>query len=145
VKQGQMIQMMARLVGVVFVAVGVLGFVPGITTNYDDLGFAGADSDAELLGLFQVSVLHNLIHIGFGLIGIALARSWEGARTFLLVGAVTYLALFVYGLVVGPESDANFVPLNWADDAFHLALGLFMLAAWGMNKDDRDKLSVGGT
>ena len=57
-----------------FLAVGVLGFVPGITTHYDQLTFAGHHSDAALLAIFNVSVLHNLVHLAFGVAGIALAR-----------------------------------------------------------------------
>ena len=57
-----------------FLAVGVLGFVPGITTHYDQLTFAGHHSDAALLAIFNVSVLHNLAHLAFGVAGIALAR-----------------------------------------------------------------------
>ena len=49
-----------------FLLVGILGFIPGITTGYDDLSFAGHHSEAELLGIFQVSVLHNLVHVAFG-------------------------------------------------------------------------------
>ncbi|HLU43103.1 MAG TPA: DUF4383 domain-containing protein, partial [Microthrixaceae bacterium] len=49
----------AGLVGVVFLLVGVLGFIPGITTNYDAMEFAGHESGAELFGVFQVSILHN--------------------------------------------------------------------------------------
>jgi hypothetical protein len=63
-----------RCSGAVFLAVGVLGFVPGITTHYDQLTFAGHHSDAALLGIFNVSVLHNLVHLAFGVAGIALAR-----------------------------------------------------------------------
>jgi hypothetical protein len=58
----------------VFLAVGVLGFVPAITTHYDQLTFAGHHSDAALLGIFNVSVLHNLVHLAFGVAGIALPR-----------------------------------------------------------------------
>ncbi len=47
--------------------VAVLGFVPGITTSYSELSFAGHESEAKLLGLFQVSVLHNIVHGLFGL------------------------------------------------------------------------------
>jgi hypothetical protein len=57
------IQSLALLFAVVFIAVGILGFVPGITPHYGDLGFAGDDSDAKLLGLFQVSILHSFVHI----------------------------------------------------------------------------------
>src|SRR4051795_10555843 len=78
----------ALAVGVVFLLVGVLGFIPGITTNYDDLTFAGHESQAKLLGIFQVSVLHNIVHILFGLAGIAMARTRSGARTYLIGGGV---------------------------------------------------------
>lgn len=50
---------MAVVAGVVFLAVGVLGFIPGVTTDFDTLTFAGAESEAMLLGVFQVSVLHT--------------------------------------------------------------------------------------
>ena len=73
-KFGRPVQKAALAVGAVFLPVGVLGFVPGITTNYDQLTFAGHHSDAALLGIFNVSVLHNLVHLAFGVAGIALAR-----------------------------------------------------------------------
>jgi len=79
-------------VGLVFLLVGILGFIPGITTHYSDLAFAGHDSSAKLLGIFQTSVLHNLIHIAFG-VGILMARTPEGARTYLIGGGVAYLAV----------------------------------------------------
>jgi hypothetical protein len=116
------------LVGLVFLVVGVLGFIPGITTNYDELKFAGHDSDAQLLGIFDVSILHNIVHLLFGVAGIALARTLEGARTYLLGGGVIYLALFVYGAVWGAdEGGANFIPMNWADNILHIVLGVGMV------------------
>ncbi len=122
------LQTVAMLVGIVFLLVGILGFIPGITTNYDDLKFAGHNSDAELLGLFQVSILHNIVHLLFGIAGLALARTWEGARQFLIGGGVIYLVLFVYGLIFHGESGANWIPVNWADNILHLVLGLGMVA-----------------
>jgi Domain of unknown function (DUF4383) len=122
------VQMLATLVAAVFLLVGILGFIPGITTNYDDLSFAGHDSDAKLIGVFQVSVLHNIVHLLFGLVGLALARTWEGARQFLIGGGVIYLALFVYGLFSsGKDTGVNWIPLNWADTILHLVLGLGMV------------------
>lgn len=114
--------------GAVFVLVGILGFIPGITTNVDDMTFAGEDSGAELLGIFQVSVLHNLVHLLLGIVGLWAARLWATARVYLLATGVVYLALFVYGMVIDRESDANFVPLNSADDWLHLVLAVAMLA-----------------
>jgi hypothetical protein len=111
------------LVGVLFLLVGILGFVPGITSNYDELKFAGHNSDAQLLGIFDTSVLHNIVHLLFGIAGIALAKTWEGARTYLIGGGLIYLLLFVYGAIWHGENGANWVPMNWADNILHLALG----------------------
>lgn len=129
----------ARIVGVVFLLVGVLGFIPGITQNYEDLKFAGHDSDAELLGIFQVSVLHNVVHLLFGVAGIALSRTREGARTFLLGGGALYLVLWLYGYVTAQRSGANFVPMNVEDDYLHFLLGAGMIALGLVLGRDRDR------
>ncbi|QOC95203.1 DUF4383 domain-containing protein [Micromonospora craniellae] len=121
-------QLAALVVAVVFLLVGVLGFVPGITTNYGELSFAGHHSEARLLGIFQVSVLHNLVHLAFGVVGLALARSLGGARLFLIGGGAVYLVLWIYGLVVVDRGAANFIPVNGADNWLHLGLALGMLA-----------------
>ena len=127
-KDRSAVQSAALLVGILLFAVGILGFVPGITTRYGDVSFAGHDSGAKLLGIFQTSILHNVIYLVFGLAGIAMARSWEGARTFLIAGGTIYLVLFVYGLLAHGESGWNFVPVNSADNVLNAALGLVMVA-----------------
>jgi hypothetical protein len=121
------VQKAAAIVGVVFLLVGVLGFIPGITTNFDDLSFAGHQSDARLLGLFQVSILHNIVHLLFGIAGLAMARTAAQARAYLVFGGAIYLVLFVYGLIVGQESAANFVPVNTADAFLPHSLGSGMI------------------
>ena len=119
--------LVAPPVGAVFLAIGVLGFVPGITTGYDSMTFAGHHSGALLFGIFAVSVLHNLVHVAFGVAGLATVSSPRGARVFLVGGGTVYLLLWLYGLVVHQATDANFVPTNTADDWLHLFLGLSML------------------
>ena len=121
------VQKAAALVGIVFVAVGVLGFVPGITTNYSSLQFASHTSEAKLLGLFQVSVLHNVVHLLFGVAGLLLARTALGARNFLLYGGLAYAVLFFYGILIEYQSSANVVPFDDADNALHFALAVGML------------------
>jgi hypothetical protein len=123
------LQLAALAVGAVFLLVGILGFIPGITTSYGDMKFAGHDSGAQLLGVFQVSVLHNIVHLLFGLAGLALARTLGGARGFLVGGGIVYLALWLYGLIVDRGSSANFVPTDTADNWLHLALGVGMVGA----------------
>ncbi|MBS7548930.1 DUF4383 domain-containing protein [Dietzia massiliensis] len=121
------VQFVALAFGVVFLLVGIAGFIPGITTNYDTMQFVGHESEAMLLGIFQVSILHNIVHLVFGILGLLMARTALQARLFLLIGGVAYLVLWVYGLAVGHESAANFVPLNTADNWLHLGLGVAML------------------
>ena len=120
-------QLTALLMGAVFLLVGVAGFVPGITTHYDTMSGAGHHSGAMLLGLFQVSVLHNVIHLLYGVAGVLAARAGKAARLYLLAGGAGYAVVWVYGLVVDQNSSANFVPLNSADNWLHLALALGMV------------------
>jgi arginine exporter protein ArgO len=122
------VQLAALAVGAVFLLVGILGFIPGITTDYDTMSFASHHSDAKLLGIFNVSILHNLVHVAFGVAGIVLARAAATAKSFLIVGGVIYLALWLYGLVIDKDSAANFVPVNSADDWLHFVLGVGMVA-----------------
>jgi hypothetical protein len=123
------IQSVALIVGIVFLVVGILGFIPGITSNYDDLKFAGHNSDAQLLGIFDTSILHNIVHLLFGVTGITLAKTWDGARTFLIGGGVIYLVLFLYGAIWQGEAGSNWIPVNWADNILHFALGAGMIVA----------------
>lgn len=122
------LQAVAAAVAAVFVLVGVLGFIPGITTHYGEMSFAGNHSDAKLLGLFQVSILHNLLHLLFGLVGLVLSRRVAGARLFLAGGGAVYLGLWLYGFAIYQKTAANFVPVNDADNWLHLFLGFGMLA-----------------
>ena len=119
-----LVQDVARLVGIVFLLVGIAGFIPGVTTNlYDGLEFAGNDGNAKLLGIFQVSVLHNIVHGLFGLAGLALAATASGARTYLIGGGAIYLGLAVLGIVGG----GDWIPANNADNWLHLLLGAGMI------------------
>jgi len=117
------LQKAARLVAIVFLLVGILGFIPGITTHYGDMSFAGDSSDAKLLGIFQVSILHNIVHVLFGVAGLALSRTWEGSRNFLIGGGAVYLVLWVLGIV----GAGDWIPVNSADNWLHLVLGVGMV------------------
>jgi hypothetical protein len=121
-------QKAALIVGAMFLLVGILGFIPGITSHFSDMKFASESSNAKLLGIFEVSVLHNIVHLLFGVVGIAAAKRYSSSRTYLIAGGVIYLVLWVYGLVIDKNSDANFVPVNTADNWLHFGLGVGMIA-----------------
>jgi hypothetical protein len=122
------IQKATTAVAAVFLLVGVLGFVPGVTTDYDTMTFSGHESDAMLLGIFQVSILHNIVHLLFGVVGLVMARTFSAARAFLIGGGIVYAVLWVYGLLIDQASSANFVPVNTADNWLHLVLAIGMIA-----------------
>jgi hypothetical protein len=117
------VQSLAALAGAGFLLVGILGFVPGITTHYSDLSFAGHGSGAELLGIFQVSILHNIVHLLFGVVGLVLAKTVDGARTYFLGGGAVYLLLWVVGLA----GATDWIPANTADNWLHFGLGVGMI------------------
>ncbi|GHH33517.1 DUF4383 domain-containing protein [Lentzea cavernae] len=121
------VQKAALAVSAVFALVGVAGFIPGLTTNYDTMEFAGHESQAMLLGVFMVSILHNIVHLAFGVAGFLMSRTAYNAYWYLLGGGVVYLLLWLYGLLIDHDSDANFVPLNTADNWLHLLLGVGMV------------------
>jgi hypothetical protein len=116
----------ALVVAAVFLLVGIAGFIPGVTTDYDGMTFAGHESTAMLLGVFHVSILHNIVHLLFGIAGFVMARTVSGAIAFLIGGGAVYLVLWLYGLVIDHDSAANFVPVNGADNWLHLFLGVGM-------------------
>jgi hypothetical protein len=87
-----------------------------------------------------VSVLHNIVHLLFGIAGLVMAKSAASARSYLIGGGIVYLVLWIYGLVISDDSSANFVPVNTADDWLHFVLGAGMIAlgmALGRTRDVR--------
>ncbi len=122
------IQTAALVVGATFLLVGIAGFIPGLTSGlYDDLELAGHEGNAKLLGLFEVSVLHNIVHLLFA-VGLIAAARYAWSRAYLIGGGIGYLGVLVYGVLVDQESEANFLPINDADNLLHLGLSLAMIA-----------------
>ncbi|MDQ0729145.1 DUF4383 domain-containing protein [Microbacterium sp. W4I20] len=121
------IQRTALIVGIVFLLVGIAGFIPGVTHSAEHLHGVGADSEAQLLGVFQVSVLHNLVHLVFGVAGLAAAARVRSSRLYLIVGGLVYLIVWIYGLIAVTNAEINFLPVNDADNWLHLALAAGMI------------------
>lgn len=114
-------RLVAAVFGVVYLLVGVLGF---LYTGFED--FAGTDTNEKILGIFEVNPLHNIVHLGIGAVLLAASKtvaSAKGANMF--VGAV-YLLVGIVGLFI-LDSDANILSLNGADNVLHLASALVLL------------------
>ena len=110
------VQRVALIFGIVLLLVGVLGL---ITEGGMDM-----ESDAMLLGMFPVNLLHNIVHILFGVWGLLAARAWTSARTYAQIGGVIYLVLAVLGLVA--EDGFGLVPLGGNDVWLHALLGIVL-------------------
>jgi hypothetical protein len=121
------VQGAAVLVAAAFLAVAIAGFTPGLTTHLDRLQWLGHDSESELFGVFEVSVVHNLLHLAFGVAGLLLAGTYARARAFLIGGGLIYLGLWLYALLTDLAGPRNILPLNAADNWLHLSIGVVMV------------------
>src|SRR6058998_2278444 len=92
---GPMVRRVAMVFGIVFLLVGVLGLV---STGGMQMGAAPAP--AMILGLFPTNLLHNIVHLLFGVWGLLAARSYAGAKMFAQVGGVVYIVLAICGLLI---------------------------------------------
>jgi hypothetical protein len=115
----------ALVYGIAFLLVGIAGFVPGLTTPPE----AGADvavatEFGRLFGLFPVNVLHNLVHIAFGIWGLAAYRTVAAARIYARSVAVIYAVLAVMGLIPTLNTMFGLVPLYGHDIWLHAMLAL---------------------
>ncbi|MBW3627327.1 MAG: DUF4383 domain-containing protein [Actinobacteria bacterium] len=111
-------QYLALIVGLAFTVAGIAGF---FVTGFED--FFARDTNQFLLGL-EINPAHNVVHLALGLLGLILAVSAAGARTYGALLFVGYAAAFVYGLFAVDNRDINFLSLNTADNWFHLASAL---------------------
>lgn len=115
------VQRVAQVLGIVFILVAILGFVA-----------SGGSMDADpataprLLGLFAVNVLHNVVHLLFGVWGLLAARSFSGARTYGMVGGIAYIALAALALVT-PDTF-GLIPIGGHDIWLHALLGVVLAA-----------------
>jgi hypothetical protein len=122
------IRVLAGTVGAAFVLFGLLGFVPGITTHYGELAFAGQSSAAMLFGIFRVSILLNLVYLAFGVAGFLQSRSAVTARNYFVWGGAIFGVLWLYGLVIDQSGSSNLLAVNRVDNWWHLFLCLGLIA-----------------
>ena len=114
-----MVKRVAMLFGAVFILVGVLGFV---TTGGMQMG--DALNPPKLLGLFPVNVVHNLVHLLFGVWGILAARSFAGAQSYCKIGGIVYLLLACLAFVT--PTTFGLIPIGGNDIWLHALIGVVL-------------------
>jgi hypothetical protein len=127
-------QRLSQIWGWGFIIIGLAGFAAtGADMNPDHM------TAPRLFGLFPVNVVHNVVHLVFGLWGVLGARTYGAARSYLLGAGLTYLILAALGYVV--PNGLGLVPLGGNDIGLHLFLGLGLLLS-GMLTARRDAATV---
>lgn len=121
------VQRVAQIFGWIFIVVAVLGFFTSRGSMEADMEMA-----PRVLGLFPVNLLHNLVHLAFGVWGVAAARAWGSAKAYCQAAGVIYLVLAVMGFIV-PETF-GLIPIGGNDIWLHLVLGI-PLAYFGFTAD----------
>jgi len=105
------------LFGIVFLAVGILGFVPGVTTN--DM----------LLGIFMVNKVHSIVHIASGAIFLIASMAGAGAaRLWFQISGIIYAIVAVLGFMNPNGMLFGMMSNNPADTWLHVVLAVAMLA-----------------
>jgi uncharacterized protein DUF4383 len=115
------LQMVALVFGAIYLAAGILGFLPFLGGSYTMTNHA-------LLGIFQINLLHNLVHVVIGIAGLAAAASLANSRTFCQIVGVILLLLGVLGVFVA--NPLGLLYIGGLDIALHLVSGA-VLAYFG--------------
>ncbi|HUG41215.1 MAG TPA: DUF4383 domain-containing protein [Longimicrobiales bacterium] len=122
-----MIQRVAQILGWIFVAIALWGFFVSGGSMEADPAMA-----PKVMGLFAVNVLHNLVHLAFGVWGIVAARSIAGARGYALWAGAIYLFLAVLGFVT--PTTFGLIPIGGNDIWLHALIALVLLGAWAASR-----------
>lgn len=108
--------------GIVFLLVGIAGFIPGLVTMPQPTADVAETGFGRLFGLFPVNVWHNLVHVAFGIWGLAAYRTFPAARTYARAVAVIYAVLAVMGLIPVLNTTFGLIPLYGHDVWLHVLL-----------------------
>lgn len=120
----------ALVIGIVYLAVGVLGFIPALISPPpgDAPGVGITSFHGYLFGLFPINLMHNLVHLAIGAWGVAAARSGTGARAYAQALAIIFAVLAVMGLIPGLNTVFGIVPIHGHDVWLHA--GTAIIAAY---------------
>ena len=129
-----------QVIGAIFLAIGILGFFPGV--SQPPAHHMEPSTTGLLFGLFPINGLHNLVHIGFGIWALSAAKAVDTARVFCAANAIIYAVLAVCGLIPVLNNMFGLVPLHGHDVWLHGLIALVSAYfAWGWS--ERPTLKMG--
>lgn len=108
-----MLRKIALVTGIVFILVGIMGLIPGLTP------------DGKLLGIFLVhgGLLgggENVVHLLSGVAALVASQRRDWSRLFFKIIGVVYALVTILGFLVGTGSILGLVHVNPADNFLHL-------------------------
>ena len=126
-----MVRTFALIFGIIYLLVGILGFIPGLYTHTTDMPHPSVETGhGYLLGIFPINILHNIVHLLIGLWGLLASRSISGARLYAQVLAVVYGLLAIMGLIPATNMTFGLIPIHGNDVWLH-ALSALIAAYFG--------------
>src|SRR5918998_3053053 len=120
------------LAGLSLLLAGILGFIVDSSFDTGD-GIQGG----ELLSIFEVNGIHNLIHLASGLVLLAASPKRASAKTVAIAFGLVYGIVTIIGLIDG-ETVLGLIPVNPADNILHIALSLLGLITGFMSRGSDD-------
>lgn len=124
--------------GIIFLGLAATGLIPGLLQPPPPGHELAVDSmHGRALGLFEVNILHTLVHLVFGLWGLAAARNWDSAKSYAKAVAIIYAVFAIMGMLAEPISTTfGLVPLHGNDIWLHILLAV-PAAYFGFVHNDR--------
>ncbi len=113
-------QKFATAFGGVYVLIGILGFVSFFGGTIDQ-------TPNQLLGIFGITAVHNVVHLLIGLAFLGAARTDANARMASLLIGGTYVLVGIIGLL-NVQFINDLLAINGADNGLHFASGIAALA-----------------
>lgn len=108
-----MLKRVAVIFGLLFTAIGILGFIPAFVQS------------GNLLGIFRVNFEHNIAHLGLGILGILCGvYSDYASKVYLIAAGVIYALLAVLGFTQNTDMLLGMIAINTADNWLHTFLAL---------------------
>ncbi|HEY9700511.1 MAG TPA: DUF4383 domain-containing protein [Trichocoleus sp.] len=116
-------QYFALIIGILFLLIGIMGYIPAFVkapaVAPEDAFLTFTFGYGDLLGLFPINVLHNLVHLLVGVLGIAASTTLSSARLYSGVLALFYGSLTLMGLFLPTQSTLGFIPIFGHDVWLH--------------------------